>query len=140
MGKASAAQGGQQAKSNAPAGRSQSLQEAQDSKGGPRQPNAGARRSPRAESKKALLIAMLSTQKGATIDALIKATGWLPHTTRAALTGLRKGGHAIVRFRDGDGVTAYKIENGASVDIGANGRSRRQRRSTGESVALSPAA
>jgi hypothetical protein len=36
---------------------------------------------------------MLSSHGGATLNALVKATGWLPHTTRAALTGLRK--HAL---------------------------------------------
>jgi hypothetical protein len=33
--------------------------------------------------------------EGATLDDLITATGWLPHTTRVALTGLRKTGLAI---------------------------------------------
>jgi hypothetical protein len=27
---------------------------------------------------------------GATVDDMVGATGWLPHTTRAALTGLRR--------------------------------------------------
>ena len=40
---------------------------------------------------------MLSAEQGATIEALIAATGWLPHTTRAVLTGLRKRGYAIER-------------------------------------------
>ena len=40
---------------------------------------------------------MLAKDKGATLDALIEATGWLPHTTRAAITGLRKRGFAIER-------------------------------------------
>jgi hypothetical protein len=35
---------------------------------------------------------MLSTDKGATLEELTDATGWLPHTARAALTGLRKRG------------------------------------------------
>ncbi len=47
---------------------------------------------PRAGSKQALVIRMLGGKSGATLDALIEATGWLPHTTRAALTGLRKKG------------------------------------------------
>lgn len=34
---------------------------------------------------------------GASLDELAGATGWLPHTTRAALTGLRKKGHAHTR-------------------------------------------
>jgi hypothetical protein len=28
---------------------------------------------------------MLSRKSGATLEALVDATGWLPHTTRAAL-------------------------------------------------------
>jgi len=43
----------------------------------------------------------------------VAATGWLPHTTRAALTGLRKKGHAIARDRV-EGVTRYAIETPAS--------------------------
>ena len=62
---------------------------------------------PRAGSKQALVVTMLSSQCGATIDALIAATGWLPHTTRAALTGLRKRGFAIDRARGEDKITRY---------------------------------
>lgn len=47
---------------------------------------------PRPGSKQALVIGMLSAKSGATLGALVDATGWLPHTTRAALTGLRKRG------------------------------------------------
>lgn len=54
-------------------------------------------------TKRALLVAMLSSEQGATLDDLIAATGWLPHTTRAALTGLRKSGHAIERRPSTDG-------------------------------------
>ena len=36
------------------------------------------------------------------------ATGWLPHTTRAALTGLRKRGYAIERSA-GEGGSVYRI-------------------------------
>ena len=46
---------------------------------------------PRAGTKQALVIAMLCAKEGATLDALIGATGWLPHTTRAALTGFANG-------------------------------------------------
>ena len=42
---------------------------------------------------------MLTKDKGATLAALVEATGWLPHTTRAAMTGLRKRGFAIERTR-----------------------------------------
>ena len=53
---------------------------------------------PRAGSKQALIVGMLSKDEGATLDALIAATGWLPHTTRAALTGLRKRGYLVERM------------------------------------------
>jgi hypothetical protein len=64
---------------------------------------------PRGGSKLALVIDMLGPRGGATIDALVKATGWLPHTTRAALTGLRKRGYRIEKARGGDGATRYRI-------------------------------
>jgi hypothetical protein len=38
---------------------------------------------------------------------MIAATGWLPHTTRAALTGLRKQGFAIDKAKV-EGVTRYR--------------------------------
>jgi hypothetical protein len=59
--------------------------------------------SPRSGSKQALVLEMLAKPDGATLDALVAATGWLPHTTRAALTGLRKRGYAIERGRDAKG-------------------------------------
>jgi hypothetical protein len=31
---------------------------------------------------------MLKRSGGATLDEIVKATGWQPHSTRAALTGL----------------------------------------------------
>ena len=48
-------------------------------------------------TKQALLVGMLSKKQGASLDEMIAATGWLPHTTRAALTGLRKRGLTIQR-------------------------------------------
>ena len=41
-------------------------------------------------SKSAAVIALLQREQGATLAEMIEATGWLPHTTRAALTGLKK--------------------------------------------------
>jgi hypothetical protein len=59
-------------------------------------------------NKTTAIIALLSRPDGATLAELIAATGWLPHTTRAALTGLRKRGHAIERFKRED-TTCYCI-------------------------------
>jgi DNA-binding MarR family transcriptional regulator len=43
----------------------------------------------------AQVIELLRRRDGATIGDLTAATGWLAHTTRAALTGLRKRGYAV---------------------------------------------
>ena len=39
---------------------------------------------------------------------MMDATGWLPHTTRAVLTGLRKKGHLIERGKRVD-ITTWRI-------------------------------
>jgi hypothetical protein len=58
---------------------------------------------PRSGTKIDDVINMLSRPEGATIDGLVEAMGWLPHTTRAALTRLRKRGYAIGRSRTREG-------------------------------------
>lgn len=63
-------------------------------------------------SKTALVITLLQREGGATLGDLVAATGWLPHTTRAALTGLRKKGHDIGKVK-ADGVTIYSIADAA---------------------------
>jgi hypothetical protein len=64
--------------------------------------------SSKAPSKAATVLSLLSRPDGATLPELIAATGWLPHTTRAALTGIRKKGHDVARTRR-DGATCYRI-------------------------------
>jgi len=59
-------------------------------------------------TKTAEITALLKREQGATLGELIAATDWLPHTTRAALTGLRKKGHAIERGKRDD-ATCYRI-------------------------------
>ena len=71
-------------------------------------PEVTATNAKRTVSKQAMLIKMLSGKDGATLDAMIAATGWLPHTTRAMLTGLRKKGFTLERVRE-EGVTTYRI-------------------------------
>ena len=66
---------------------------------------------PRDGSKLALVIELLERADGATIVDLTQATGWLPHTTRAALTGLRKRGYAVIRERIGAGDSVYRISD-----------------------------
>jgi hypothetical protein len=68
---------------------------------------------PRGGSKLAHVIALLERDHGATIQELIAATGWLAHTTRAALTGLRKRGYAVAIDRSDDNRGSfYRISAG----------------------------
>ncbi len=67
---------------------------------------------PAVPSKTATVITLLQREGGATLGDLVAATGWLPHTTRAALTGLRKKGHTIGKVK-ADGVTTYSIASAA---------------------------
>lgn len=59
-------------------------------------------------TKRAQLIALLERKEGASLDDMVAATGWLPHTVRAALTGLRKSGKTI-ESQKMDGMRTYRI-------------------------------
>jgi hypothetical protein len=61
-------------------------------------------------TKRALIMDLMQRQDGATLGELVEATGWLPHTTRAALTGLRKKGLTLDRAKRPDGSTSYRLE------------------------------
>lgn len=54
-------------------------------------------------SKKAQLIGMLHQPAGYTIVEISAALGWQAHTTRAAITGLRKAGHVVKTAKPADG-------------------------------------
>ena len=62
----------------------------------------------RAPSKIASVVALLEREQGTTLAEMVEATGWLPHTTRAALTGLKKKGHTFTKDKRDD-VTCYRI-------------------------------
>ncbi len=61
-------------------------------------------------NKSDLVIGLLQRLGGVTLDEMVAATGWLPHTTRAALTGLKKKGHQVTNEKTG-GVRRYRIES-----------------------------
>lgn len=63
---------------------------------------------PKRQSKSAAVVSLLQRDDGATLAELIEATGWLPHTTRAALTGLKKKGHVIQKSKRGE-ATCYHV-------------------------------
>jgi DNA-binding IclR family transcriptional regulator len=66
---------------------------------------------PRPNSKIAAVIGLLSRSGGATLADLVAATAWLPHTTRAALTGLRKRGYVVtLDGSDRDRGSFYRID------------------------------
>jgi hypothetical protein len=69
--------------------------------------------SPPPQSKIAQVTRMLEGSEGASLDELVTATGWLPHTTRAALTGLKKKGKVITKGKRDD-VTCYFIASPAA--------------------------
>ena len=61
-------------------------------------------------TKKAQLIRILTGKAGVDITAISEKLGWQPHTTRAALSGLRKVGYEIAAEKpDGGKPTRYRI-------------------------------
>lgn len=68
----------------------------------------------RAGTKQSLVIELLKRDMGASINELVEATGWLPHTTRAALTGLRKRGCTIFSEKEA-GVSRYRLTQEAQA-------------------------
>ena len=73
----------------------------------PQIPAAEASPAPRS-TKQALILGLLQRPEGASLADLVAATGWLPHTTRAALTRLRQAGHVL------DKITARRVPSTAS--------------------------
>lgn len=57
-----------------------------------------------------LLLRLMQRKLGATVMALQDATGWQPHSIRAALSGLRKKGHNITRSKNPKSETLYRAE------------------------------
>ncbi|QQV77566.1 DUF3489 domain-containing protein [Sphingomonas aliaeris] len=70
-------------------------------------PSPAATDTPRI-TKAGTVLALLGREEGATLADLIAATGWLPHTTRAVLTGLRKKGHVLEKSKRGE-QTCYRV-------------------------------
>ena len=54
------------------------------------------------------MLRLLDRAEGTSVAELTQATGWLPHTLRAAMTGLRKKGHPVQRIKR-DGMTCYRL-------------------------------
>jgi hypothetical protein len=66
------------------------------------------------------LVSLLSCETGVDLATLGKRLGWQVHSVRAAISGLRKAGHAIVVERSGDGgPSRYRILPPAPAGQGA---------------------
>src|SRR6516225_9672368 len=64
---------------------------------------------PRASTKRAMLIGMLERAQGASVAEIGQRLGWLPHTVRAAITGLRHAGRDVTRSKNESGQTVYRL-------------------------------
>jgi Protein of unknown function (DUF3489) len=76
--------------------------------------------SPRSGAKLAQVVEPLQQDRGASIAELIVLTGWLPHKTRAALTGLRKRGFVTALDpSDKKRGSIYRVETRPDAEYGA---------------------
>lgn len=67
------------------------------------------------QNKSTQVIALLERPEGSTLGQLVAATGWLPHTSRAALTGLKNKGHVITSEKPAGGERIYRIAHGGET-------------------------
>jgi hypothetical protein len=58
-------------------------------------------------TKASKVLELLEREGGATLTELMAWTGWLPHTTRAFLSGLRKKGTTLAKGANAEGITTY---------------------------------
>jgi Protein of unknown function (DUF3489) len=96
---------------------------------------------PRAGTKIGDVVNLIQRDCGATLEELVAATGWLPHTARAALTGLRKRGFAVSIDRsDKTRGGAYRIicdERSEPADDAAREKARSTPAARGRKKAVS---
>lgn len=79
----------------------------------PREPRISANQPPENTptiTKIGMVVELLEREQGATLHDLGEATGWLPHTIRAAMTGLKKKGRNLASTKV-VGIRTYRICN-----------------------------
>ena len=69
---------------------------------------------PRSGTKQAMLIALLQTPEGATMDEIVAATGWLAHTARGTMSGAlgKNLGLLVTSGKEEGGARVYRISSG----------------------------
>ena len=60
-------------------------------------------------TKRTLFLGLLTRETGESLAEIVAATGWLPHTSRAALSRLRSTGQPLAKTTRTDGSTAYRL-------------------------------
>lgn len=60
-------------------------------------------------TKNDIVLELLGREEGASLAELIAETGWLPHTTRAALSRIRSAGKPLAKTMRDEGVTVYRL-------------------------------
>ena len=58
---------------------------------------------------------MLERPEGASVAEIGQRLGWLPHTVRAAITGLRHAGREVTRSKDADGPIGVPARSGRNA-------------------------
>lgn len=70
-------------------------------------------------TKKDRLIKLLGTKSGGDIKSLSEKLGWQQHTTRAAMSGLRKAGYEVAGEKPAKGgLSKYRILSGPAAQEG----------------------
>lgn len=73
-------------------------------------------RKKRGTTKAATVRLLLARDRGATLDEMISATGWQPHSCRAFLSSVRKSGDIVTKLERTDGHTAWRITEQAEAE------------------------
>ena len=94
----------------ADAAKRKAAKKAKPAKKAGRAEKAAAKPKANGTNKKAEVIAMMKRAKGATMDEIVKATGWQKHTVRGFVSILgSKGGEKIESSKNAAGERTYKI-------------------------------